>query len=323
MVIRPTVLVIAPEVAGLPKLGQAAELTRIGDSPYIDVPSPLIGSDVTRDRIINRLSNRNYDAVLWAGHGVAGKLFLSDGSHVDPRWLASQLNKAGVGLLILSACQTANRPEERVLALGFSDIIPASGVHLIAMTEEVSDKKAVDYDVALLQALGNGEPLRRAHEIGLEAIGGGSSSHLFMAETNGRTKPARAEIMQDTRIADIAFSIKSQGDKMDQINERLHGVDRRLSAVEVRVENVGQMVHQLSQQYATSEAEISKDLREVRDAQSRILAIEGNLQALRDRQDWQTAQRPMTPMPKEWLIAGTLVGLAVLMLTIIITWRLL
>jgi len=28
-------------------------------------------------------------------------------------------------------------------------------------------------------------------------------------------------------------------------------------------------------------------------------------------------------MPKEWLIAGTLVGLAVLLLTIIITWRLL
>ena len=321
--IRPTVLVIAPEVEGLPKLGQAAELTRIGDSPYIDVPSPLIGRDVTRDRIVNRLSNRSYDAVLWAGHGVAGKLFLSDGSHIDPRWLASQLNKAGVGLLILSACQSASRPDERVLALGFSDIIPASGINLIAVTEDVGDKEAVDYDVALLQALGNGEPLRSAHEIGLEAIGGGPSSHLFIAETNGRAKQVRADTMQDTRIADIAASIKSQGEKMDQINERLHGVDRRLSAVEVRVESVAQMVQALSQQHAASEAEIDKDLREVRDAQSRILALEGNIQALRDRQEWQLTQQPITPLPKEWLIAGTLVGLAVLILTIIITWRLL
>jgi hypothetical protein len=210
-----------------------------------------------------------------------------------------------------------------VLALGFADIVPANGIHLIAVTDEIGDREAVDYDVALLQALGNGEPLRRAHEIGLEAIGGGPSSHLFMAETNGRAKQARADTMQDTRIADIAASIKSQGEKMDQINERLHGVDRRLSAVEVRVESVAHMVNALSQQYATSETEIAKDLREVRDAQARILAIEGNLQALRDRQDWQVNQRPVAPLPKEWLIAGTIVGLAVLVLTIIITWRLL
>lgn len=318
---RSTVLVIAPEVTGLPKLGQAAELTRIGDSPYIDVPSPLIGEDVTKDRIFNRLSNRSYDAVLWAGHGAPGKLFLSDGSHVDPRWLASQLNKAGVGLLILSACSSANRPERRVLALGFSDIVPAAGVHLVAMSEDIGDKEAVDYDVALLQALGNGEPLRRAHEIGLEAIGGSSAPHLFMAGTDGRNKPAKADTtMQDTRIADIAASMKSQGDKMDQINERLHGVDRRLSAVEVRVDTVGQMVQALSQQQNAHQAEIDKDLREVRDAQARILAIEGDIRALRERQDWQ---RPTAPLPKEWLIAGTVVGLVVLILTIIITWRLL
>lgn len=295
-----TALVIAPEVAGLPPLAQAAELTRIGDDPNIDVPAPLIGREVTQDRIINRLSVRRFDAVLWAGHGLPGRLALSDGNFVDPRWLASQLRRAGVELLILSVCQSAQRPEASSLALGFSDVIPASGVSLIAMTVDVSDRVAVEYDVALIKALANGDSLRRAHEVGLEVISQhGSivqSPQLFMAdESIGKPRerqrdPVETKVspMIEARLVNTEAAIRSLDTKMDKLSDQIHSLDTRQQMLEIKVQGVIEKL-----------ADVEKEVRAVRSGH-------------------------VAEPPSRFVVAAAaIVMLTVLVLTIIITWRLL
>lgn len=162
-----SVLAIAPIVAGLPALSTAAELARIGDLPGVQL-AQLTGP-VTKQRIIDRLGRSRYDAVLWTGHGTPGHLVI-DGDTVDPRWLAVQLKQAKVGLVILTACQSGTRPAVGEFVASFADVIPPAGVPAIVMMIDVEDRSAIEYDVALFQALAAGETVRRAHEVGIEAI---------------------------------------------------------------------------------------------------------------------------------------------------------
>jgi hypothetical protein len=159
------VLVIAPEIDGLPKLAHASELTRLGDVPGLDV-QPLVGALVTRERIQQKLRGGRWQAVVWSGHGAGGRLLLPGGAEVEPRWLTSELRRAGVALLVLAVCDSGQRRGGE----GWSDVVPPAGIHLIAMAASISDVSAVDYDVALLHALVSGDTIREAHLIGLEAL---------------------------------------------------------------------------------------------------------------------------------------------------------
>ena len=161
------VLLIAPEIPGLPRLAQTSELTRIGDVPGVSVTS-VIGTLVTSLRIQSQLRRGTFDVLLWSGHGTDGHLLLPDGTDVEPRWLASEVRQAAIKTVVLAVCDSAHR---RGLE-GFVDVLPAAGINCIGMSIEVADTAAVAYDVALLQALAGGETLREAHRIGIEAIGG-------------------------------------------------------------------------------------------------------------------------------------------------------
>ena len=231
-------LVIAPEVEGLPRLAQSAELTRLSDARGLDV-DPLIGSLVTLERVQGRLRDNSYDGVLWSGHGKDGRLLLSGGREVEPRWLASEVHRSGASLVILAVCDSAQRKGYE----GFADVLPAAGVNMIGMASEVGDVAAVDYDVALLHALLNGDNLREAHRIGLEAIKDQRDRpqpQLFMAD-NRTTADLSAQVkrLQDAVAAGHpreALEIINQcSATLETLKEHYEGLDGRVKAIERRL----------------------------------------------------------------------------------------
>ena len=232
------VLVVAPEIDGLPKLAQTSELTRLGDVPGIDV-QPLIGPLVTQDRIQGRLRSGRYDVALWSGHGARGRLLLPGGAEVEPRWLASELRRSGVTLLVLAVCESTQR---HLSAEGFSDVLPAAGVHLIAMTASIADVSAVDYDVAMLHALASGETLREAHRVGIEAIKEPdiSQPQLFMSDAaSANDLAARSEALKQAMAAgqsDDALAIIHQCKTiLGDLEEHYRALDDRVLAIERKI----------------------------------------------------------------------------------------
>lgn len=233
------VLVIAPEIDGLPKLAQTSELTRLGDVSGIDV-QPLIGPLVTQDRIQQRLRSGRYQVALWSGHGARGRLLLPGKAEVEPRWLASELKRSGVTLAVLAVCESGQRGN----AEGFSDVLPPAGVHLIAMSASISDTSAVDYNVALFHALASGEPVRAAHVIALETLQGRAEDRvqpqLFMSDAaSAGDLAARGEALREAMAAgksDEALVIVQQCKSiLGEIEQHIDGLDGRVKAIERRL----------------------------------------------------------------------------------------
>lgn len=233
------VLVIAPEIDGLPKLAQTSELTRLGDVPGIDVPQPLIGRLVTPERIQQRLRSGYWDAVVWPGHGHNGRLLMPDGRDIEPRWMASEMRRAKASLLVLSVCESG----ERRGVEGWSDVLPPAGIHLVAMTADISDTSAVDYDVALFHALACGDSIREAHRIGIEAIQDLPSKtqpQLWVSEpASVNDLAARSEALKQAMAAgqsDDALAIVHQCKTiLGEIETHLGGLDGRVTAIERRI----------------------------------------------------------------------------------------
>lgn len=232
-------LVIAPEIEGLPRLAQSSELTRLSDARGIDV-DPLTGPLVTLERVQARLRDNNYDAVLWSGHGRNGRLLLPGGREVEPRWLASEVHRSGASLAILAVCDSAQRKGYE----GFADVLPAAGINMIGMASEIGDTAAVDYDVALLHALLNGDNLREAHRIGLEAIKDQASKpqpQLFMAD-NRTTADLSAQVkrLQDAVAAghprEALEIIEQCNVTLEVLKEHYEGLDGRVKAIERRLD---------------------------------------------------------------------------------------
>ena len=189
------VLLIAPEIPGLPRLAQTSELTRIGDVPGVSVTS-VIGTLVTSLRIQSQLRRGTFDVLLWSGHGKDGRLLLPGGEDIEPHWLASEVRRSGIATVVLSVCDSAMRRGIE----GFGDVLPAAGINTIVMMIEVTDTSAVEYDVALLHALVNGETLREAHRIGIEAIGNRTdmtAPQLIPADGTATSLKRQVEAIQD------------------------------------------------------------------------------------------------------------------------------
>lgn len=231
------VLIIAPEVPGLPALAQNNELTRIGDHPAIQV-DPLIGHLVTTDRVASRLAGtRQYDAVLVSAHGRGGHVALAD-STVEANWLASQLRRAQVPLLVLAVCASAVRPDGGAdLVLSFPDVVPAAGISLVAMSVSVADLAAVEYDVAFFHALANGEALTQAHRIGVEVMaartGTAVAPQLYMAGPvpNFERLPMAPQY-DDGRQPNIEATLRRMDEKLDNLTRTVYDIDARLRVVE-------------------------------------------------------------------------------------------
>jgi hypothetical protein len=224
------VLAIAPEIDNLPRLAQASEMTRLSDASGVDV-DPLIGPLVTQERIQARLRNNSFDVVLWSGHGHNGRLLLPGGKEIEPRWLASEAHRSGATLVVLAVCDSAQRKGFE----GFTDVLPASGISIVAMASEVGDTAAIDYDVALLHALANGDNLREAHRIGLEAIKSASDRlqpQLFMSDNRAPVMPAGrpSQLRDDAPPAHIEHRVLSLEGEVRRIWALLKPSPRQLVA---------------------------------------------------------------------------------------------
>lgn len=234
------VLAIAPEIDNLPRLAQASELTRLGDVEGLDVEA-LLGPLVTQERIQSRLRRQNWDVLIWPGHGRNGRLLLPGNKEVEPRWLASEAHRAGVWLVILSICDSAQRRGHE----GFADVLPAAGISLIAMSAEVSDRGAVDYDVALLHSLAGGDSLRAAHNVGLEAIGQDAADRLG-PQLFQPDKETAAELGSQVRRLQEAVSaghphealriIEECHATLGKLQKHYEGLDGRVKAIERRLD---------------------------------------------------------------------------------------
>ena len=233
------VLVVAPEIDGLPRLASGSELTRLGDVAGVEV-HPLTGPLVTQERIQGRLRQGRFGALLWSGHGAGGRLLLPGGNEIEPRWLASELKRAGVTLAVLAVCESGQRADVE----GFSDVLPPAGVHLVAMAASISDTSAVDYNVALFHALASGEPVRAAHTIALEALKGHASDRvqpqLFMSDAaSAGDLAARGEALRQAMAAghsDEALAIVQQCKTiLGDIEQHIDGLDGRVKAIERRL----------------------------------------------------------------------------------------
>jgi len=157
------VLFVAPEVEGLPKLNTWKELDQIGDMDDVWLDS-LIGKDVTRSRVANRLLKRDYAVAMFAGHGKPGHFIISDGG-LTAHWLARYIGKANPRVVLLAACHSAGRDFDTLDSL--AEEISAAGVPVIAMPTAVNDDAAIIYDVEFMRAFSNGADIEGAHTIAL------------------------------------------------------------------------------------------------------------------------------------------------------------
>lgn len=246
-----SVLAIAPTVTSLQPLSTAAELARIGDLPGVTL-TQLTGP-VTKQRIIDRLGRGTYNAVLWTGHGTPGHLVI-EGDTVDPRWLAVQLKQAKIGLIVLSACESGNRPALTEFVASFADVLPTAGVSSIVMMIDVTDTAAIEYDVALFQSLASGATVRAAHEAGIETIARNPAMvQAPMLVPADRVNGDFASLQQNVgelgkalAANDTQTAHKLIGDTvaaLDRIDRRIGGIERTVTEHDTRIGAIERHIH--------------------------------------------------------------------------------
>lgn len=229
----------------MPPLQVTTELLRVGDLREVELTA-LVGPDVTMARVLDRMDRQHYDILLWSGHGTTSTLLLSDGAAILPYWLATQMARHMIPLAVLSTCESATRPETALLSLGFQDVLPANGVTVVAMSQNVLDRAAVAYDVALLQALVAGSNIRQGHQAGLEAAalaGNAAAPQLFVADTV-ETMAYPINSGTDQQL------LRAMNDKMDRLSEQVHDISTRQQLLEAEVKRIVSDVTQLRSELA-------------------------------------------------------------------------
>ena len=158
------VLVIAPEIEGLPRLAQWDEIGQIGDIPGVRVET-VGGPRVRLDQIADRLC-QPHEVVVWSGHGQAGELATYRGAATG-EWLAVQLKQNAPRVAILAACYSAGRTGE---LRSVAEPISMAGINVIGMATRVDDVAAVAYDTEFVRSLAAGGDVGQAHLIGLQQM---------------------------------------------------------------------------------------------------------------------------------------------------------
>jgi len=245
------VLAIAPVIPNLPALSVLEEVARISDVHNVSLTQ--LSGPVTKDRILDRLGRSHYDAVLWTGHSQPGYLMLSDGDRVDPRWLATQLCRKGIKMVVLSACWSAARQDVSGFVASFADVLPASGIHSILMMIEIEDRAAIEYDVALFQSLAAGERLRKAHEVGLEAISRfpGMVQVPMLIPADGEISASISTLKQKVEQIDDQLLLQhpEQARKLiSEMTDTLQGLDNKIANTYQLATDTAERVTQLEMQ---------------------------------------------------------------------------
>lgn len=206
------ILIIAPEIEGLPQLDTWQEVDVIGDLDGVRAEI-LAGKNVTRARVAARLKEQ-YDVVLFAGHGEPGKFAVSDGC-LTSVWLARYVRNAQPRVVLLSACNSAGRSASTLASL--AEEIAGAGIAVIAMPLSVNDNAAIVYDVEFMRAMAAGASVREAHRIALEQmeqLAEVATMPLYLPGANGQITTG-----------------------LNGIADQLQSMDGRLAVVEEQVGN--------------------------------------------------------------------------------------
>ena len=224
------VLAVVATAPGLPKLATSEELARIQETPGVSL---RVVTDATAPRVARMLSQEQFDAVLWIGHGEAGHLLTQDG-RIDPQWLAAQLGTRRIRTAIIATCLSNVRPDNGPQAAqSFADALPAAGIDTITMQTTVSDRAAIEFDVELFTQLGTGLPLRVAYQVALNRaaqFGGVQAPQLSSRDTM-----LQADVLRDvdTKVNDIQETQRKMQSSLERLEERVKEVEDRLLAMSV------------------------------------------------------------------------------------------
>lgn len=246
------VLAVAPRIESYPALASDEELARIGDVPGVQLRTL---TQVSRQRIIDRLTRERFDVLLWIGHGGPGWLAIDENEQVDPQWLASQLANR-VSVAIIATCESMTRPAAAHLTQSFADVLPSAGVDTVTMSAVVADRAALEYDVAMLQALASGSPLRQAHLVGVTAAAAkGASQAPQLTPRDGQWRKEKSNMdggsAADYRLSNAETVLRTVDGKMDRMSEQMNEHSTRLRVLEERVQTLATEVHRMSDQFNT------------------------------------------------------------------------
>lgn len=219
------VLAVVATASGLPKLATSEELARIQETPGVSL---RVVTDATASRVARMLSQEQFDAMLWIGHGEAGYLLTQDG-RIDPQWLAAQLGTRRIRTAIIATCLSNVRPENGPQAAqSFADALPAAGIDTITMQTAVSDRAAIEFDVELLTQLAAGLSLRTAYQVALNRAA--QFGEVQAPQLSRRDSDQQADVLRnmDARVEDIQDTQRQMQHSLDRLEERLAVVERDL-----------------------------------------------------------------------------------------------
>ncbi len=311
------VLALAPDVAGLPRLASSEELARLGDVPGVELRSLL---DVTRQRIIDRLSREPTDVLVVIGHGLPGYVVVRSesgvarsetghsggvGERIEPQWLAEQLSNYGVHLAVIATCWSSQRPDSGG-ALSFSDVLPAAGIDCVTMDTEVGDRAALEYDVAMLQSLASGSTLRRAHVAGVAAAavhGGGRQPRLTPRDSDVAAVAGATDAAQPGRPAASGTVRMDEGGVTDY---RLRNSEQFLRMMDGKMDKLAEQMNDLTLQQRLLEERVGGLSRKVDGLETAV-----------------SSMRAPDGYSRAWLAGGAAMLAIMLVLLVLVTWRLL
>lgn len=223
------VLAVVATAAGLPKLATSEELARIQEAPGVSL---RVVTDATAVRVARMLSQEQFDAVLWIGHGEAGYLLTQDG-RIDPQWMAAQLSTRRVRTAIIATCWSNVRPENGLQAAqSFADALPAAGIDTITMQTKVSDRAGIEFDVELLTQLAAGLSLRTAYRVALNRAA--QYGDVQAPQLSSRDTSQQADVLRDL------------DEKMNDIQETQRKMQRSLEVLEERIGVVEDQIRRMN-----------------------------------------------------------------------------
>jgi hypothetical protein len=159
-----SLLLIAPEPPGYPRLAWTDELAQLADIPEVR-PTLCRGAAATRAAVARYLTTL-FDAVLFVGHAAPGRLLLADGA-ISADWLACMMRQAPPSVAVLSACFSGSR--DTALS-SLAETLSQSGITTVGMWAAVEDRAAAVYDVEFVRALATEANTATAHRVAIAQL---------------------------------------------------------------------------------------------------------------------------------------------------------
>lgn len=223
------VLAVVANAPNLPRLASSEELARIQEVAGVQLRTVM---DATAGRVAYMLSQEQYDALLWIGHGVEGQLLVQDG-RIDPYWLAAQLSSRRVTMAVIATCWSGVRPDggnTQQAMTSFADALPESGIDTITMATEMSDRAAIEFDVELFRQMATGTGLRTAYKVALNRAaqyGGVKGPQLASRDGNQQSELLRA---LDSKMDEIRHQLDEMKNSQDRLEARVQRLEDNLTA---------------------------------------------------------------------------------------------